>query len=267
MVSDSAFRDLYHPRLFWPVCKTGAQRRIRTGINQMVVAPLEWRLLKRWQHGTPLGAWIERDGLPRRSVHALYKSALTIDVQPLALNRFIRFNNKWRRRALSNRFIWDGDWDLQVKPFQETFQYRFIRDLWENRNDLTRSRRYTELTQMIRRGRPYRSYHKGVYLDTEAKVLQYLKIYLCFMRQIQQQGYHASLAPDAIGIGIDRRGAFVKISKGNHRLAMAQIVGLKKIPVLVGCVHRTWWERAKKAWGPHLQNKPPDLMNMLITAR
>jgi hypothetical protein len=49
-------------------------------------------------------------------------------------------------------------------------------------------------------------------------------------------------------VALDRQGKLIKINKGLHRLAMAQVVGLKKLPVRVRAVHRLWWN--KEVSGP-----------------
>ncbi len=233
--------------------RANVQKFIRECLQKVITRPAEELMFSLWQKKTSLGKWVEKAGLPRRSIEAHFQAALTLEVDPHSLNTLIAFENKYQRRSLGNRFIWDGDWDKNTRHFHDTERYRFLADIWEHRSDLTRSSRFQELTAMYRNKKPYSSYHKGVYLDTDSKVHRFLEIYLTFMKQLEQDGYNPSLAEDHIGIALDRKGHMVKINKGLHRLAMAQIVGLKKLPVCIRAVHRYWWntnnaEPGKKPW-------------------
>lgn len=245
MITESAFLSLSHPRLYAAMFRAGIQKGLREGFKKIIVCPYEDFLFKSWLRNKPPGRWAERMGLPRRSLEKYYKEALTLDVDPHSLNSLVVFENKFQRRKLGNRFIWDGDWDTSVTSFQDSFRYQFMADIWENRGDLTKSRRYQEMMQMIASGRPYRSYHKGVYLDTEQKVYRFLEIYIVFMEQLESEGYKSELSPDPLGVALNRNGQMIKINKGLHRLAMAQVVGIKSIPVQIRAVHRVWWERNK----------------------
>jgi len=227
--------------------RAAVQKRVRETFKAALGRPVEDLAWRMWKYGGRKGAWIEYMGLPRRSVEKWCGSTLTIDVPPESLDTLIAFGCKWRRRRLGNRFIWDGDWDCFTKSFQDTLRYRFLKDIWDNRHDLAQSNRFAELMDRCERGKPYRSYHKGVYLDSAEKILSFLDIYLAFMKQIQKSGYDPSLSADPVGAALDRRGRLVKINKGLHRLAMAQIVGVERIPVRVRAVHRFWWEKQKKA--------------------
>ena len=53
---------------------------------------------------------------------------------------------------------------------------------------------------------------------------------------------HPRRGKDALGVVISREGRILKINRGLHRLAMAQRLGLPKVPVQVRHVHRYWWD-------------------------
>ena len=248
LITESAFLELYHPRLYPAMLRAKIQKKTRQGFEKIIGRLLEDFLLGLWLKNHAMGKWVEQMGLPRRSMEKRFKQSLSHDVDPDSLNNLVSFKNKYQRRHLGNRFIWDGDWDTRTRHFHDTERYKFLADIWENRSDLSKSKRFHELANMYKNGSPYRSYHKGVYLDTEQKVYRFLHIYLTFMEQLGTYGYDRSLAEDPVGVALDRQGKLIKINKGLHRLAMAQIVGLKKIPVQVRAVHRLWWY--KEVSGP-----------------
>lgn len=243
LITETAFLSLYHRRLFFSMQGARIQKLLRESVKTVAVLPFEHFLLHIWQKNLPGKAWIERAGLPRRSMEKKYKDILSLEIEPGLMNNLASFKNKRQRRRMYNRFILDGQWDLHTREFNKTFRYLFLSDIWEHRCDLTQSRRYAELMKRCEQGKPYRSYHKGVYLNTGEKIHTFLKIYLTFMEQIQQHGYDPALTNDPLGIALGRNGNIIKINKGLHRLAMAQIVGLEKIPVKIRAVHRLWWEK------------------------
>ncbi|WP_052507116.1 hypothetical protein [Desulfonatronovibrio magnus] len=243
MLSEKDFLTLGHPRLYFSMFWAGLQRAVRQKCKHLVVQPVENTLLSLWQYNHPFGSMVQNAGLSRRSIEQRFARQIRLLVPVCLLTDLVKFDSKYERRRLANRFIWDGDWDESIVDFTRSFRYRFMADIWQHRDDLTKSTRYKELVSLIAEGRPYRSYHKGVYLDTEQKVVRFLEIYLAFMYQLQKNGYDDNLAPDPIGVAVDRNGRLVKINKGLHRLAMAMQVGLASIPVCVRAVHRIWWER------------------------
>jgi hypothetical protein len=248
LITESAFLELYHPKLYPAMLRAKIQKKTRQGFENIIGRFLEDFLLGLWLKNHSMGKWVEQMGLPRRSMEKRFGSSLSLEVDPNSLNNLVSFKNKYQRRQLGNRFIWDGDWDKRTRHFHDTERYQFLADIWENRSDLSKSKRFHELVSMYKKGRPYRSYHKGVCLDNEQKVHRFLQIYLTFMEQLGTYGYDRSLAEDPVGVALDRQGRLIKINKGLHRLAMAQIVGLKKIPVQVRAVHRLWWD--KEVSGP-----------------
>jgi len=53
-------------------------------------------------------------------------------------------------------------------------------------------------------------------------------------------GYVATGASHRIKILIDRNGDILEETKGRHRLAAAQIVGVASVPMQISHVHATW---------------------------
>ncbi|MDN3522073.1 hypothetical protein [Halomonas ramblicola] len=122
-------------------------------------------------------------------------------------------------------------------------RYRFISDLETHRDDLTGSEAFRKFKARLESGRPWRSHQKGVLLDSEERILTYLRVYLSFMDDMAARGFDAQRGKDDLGVAVSREGRLIKINRGLHRLAMAQRVGLDSVPVTVKAVHREWWQR------------------------
>ncbi|WP_104203713.1 hypothetical protein [Billgrantia saliphila] len=241
---DPAFAPLADERMYWPVQRTRLQWAVRQGFQAAVGDPIERLAFGLWKNQLPGGARVERLGLPRRAVERELGSALVLRVDPRQLIR----SRDWRgyakrQRPASSMFIWDGSWDLRRGDLRHSSRYLFVSDLDMHRNDLTESEAFQKLMSRLEAGRPWRSHQKGLLLDSEARILAYLNIYLSFMDDMAVWGFDDSLGKDELGVAVTREGRLLKINRGLHRLAMAQRVGLDEVPVSVKAVHREWWER------------------------
>ncbi|GHA87908.1 hypothetical protein [Modicisalibacter luteus] len=199
----------------------------------------------RWMTKARLADQVQAMGLPRRSVDKHLDSGLELRVDPCELLRLISipksFPIKSERRKATNVFLWQGDWDLTYADFRTTYRYRFIHDIWTNRSGLEQSEAYVDLNRMLAQGKPFRSHQKGILLNTPEKILQYLSIYIDYMKSMQRIGFDSTQGKDRLGVAIDRHGGIVKLNRGLHRLAMAQVLALEEITVRVRSVHADWW--------------------------
>ncbi|WP_243737168.1 hypothetical protein [Halomonas ventosae] len=229
--------------MYWPVQRARLQWAVRAAFQSYVGIPLERLLFGAWAHGLPGAAQVERFGLPRRIIERELGSDLVVRVDPRQL---IRSTHWWgvpkHRRPSPTVFIWDGRWDLRRGDLRLGSRYRFISDLDEHRHDLTGSEAFHAYKARLEAGRPWRSHQKGVLLDSEARILAYLGVYLSFMDDMAVRGFDAWRGKDALGVAVTREGRLLKINRGLHRLAMAQRMGLDSLPVMVKAVHRKWWQ-------------------------
>ncbi|MDT8878297.1 hypothetical protein RSO68_02305 [Halomonas saccharevitans] len=196
-----------------------------------------------WLHRMPGAAQVERFGLLRRVVEKELGSNLVVHVNPLDLIRITHWRGVPKHhRPSSTTFIWDGQWDLRRDDLRLKSRYRFISDLDEHRNDLTCSESFQHFMSQLEAGKPWRSHQKGVLLDSQARILAYLRVYLSFLDDMAARGFDAGRGKDQLGVAVSREGRLIKINRGLHRLAMAQRLGLPSVPVAVKAVHREWWE-------------------------
>ncbi|WP_148254173.1 hypothetical protein [Aidingimonas lacisalsi] len=256
--------ELYDPKLRWAMQRSRWLYWLRDSVSSYTVRPAEDWLFKQWLEERPLSHRIEAMGLPRRSVETYLDSKLDITIDPaklvysMSLKR--SFTDRRERRGASNRFIWQGDWDLMRFDFQTSQRYRFISDIWQHRSNLGESSSYQHFVQQLKSGKPFCSPHRGVLLNTSMRVCHYLTLYLGYMDVMARSGFDATRGKDRLGVAIDRQGRILKLNKGLHRLAMAQVVGLDKIVVRVRAVHVDWWREVTQ--GAHGQ----EALNRFVAA-
>ncbi|MHB0774449.1 hypothetical protein [Halomonas sp. WWR20] len=241
---------LYDPRLRWSMLRTRWAYAARESFTARLVRPVEDRLFERWLKQGPPGRQVEAMGLPYRSVSAYLGPVLELHVNPCGLKRSLSMkasfpNGRDRSRAAS-AFIWKGDWDLTRYDFREGSRYVFIQDIWQHREDLARSASYRQLLQRLEADKPFRSHQKGILLNTPDKILEYLQVYIGYMEDMAGQGFDKGLGKDPLGVVIDRHGEILKVNRGLHRLAMAQVLGLDEIVVRVRAVHELWWQQVTR---------------------
>ncbi|MGY6563440.1 MAG: RNA polymerase sigma factor [Halomonadaceae bacterium] len=244
---ERAYPPLFDPTLRWRMLRSRTAFRLKEGFKRSLGRPLEDKLFQRWLDDKRGSAWLEAQGLPRRSMEAYAGERLDLEIDPTALTRGLNFPesfpNPVQRRKISNFFLWPGPWDQVTHRLADTHRQRFIRDIWTHRLDLTASESHAQLMAELAEGKPLRSHHQGVLLNTQARVLTYLERYRLYMEDMFCFGFNPALGKDPLGIAIDSHGGMIKSNKGLHRLAMAQTLGLERVTVRVRAVHRSWWER------------------------
>jgi len=268
-INEKAFYELTNFRLYPKFLKKNLEKRFKKIAKHLIGLKIEYFLYRQWEKETRFSDIIEKKWLPRRAVEHYHGDVLKLEVNPLTLTELTDFKNKKERRYKERHFIWDGDWDIETTTFKNTFRFRLLSDIWRHRENLKQSEYYQEFTEMLKERTPYKSYntyHRGVYLDSEEKIYKFLQIYLIFMKQMQEFGYDETLTNDPLYVAVTRNGALLKTVKGLHRLAMAQIVGLDKIPVRIMGIHRIWWDANTKGL-KRQKDRIPKALEHLITKR
>ncbi|WP_432415245.1 hypothetical protein ACRHM7_00250 [Chromohalobacter israelensis] len=241
---DPAFAPLEDPRMYWPVQRARLEKLGREGLESLLGVPVERGLMQLWRHELPGAAWVERIGLPRRAVEWQLGQGLVLHVDPCRLICGTNWKGyPHKLRPTSSAFIWDGEWDLRRGDLRQGSRARFIADLAAHRDDLTRSDAFATYMARLKAGKPWKSHQQGILLDSEARILTFLRVYLSFMDDMAVRGFDSTRGKDMLGVAVSREGTLIKINRGLHRLAMAQHLGLPSVPVAVKAVHRQWWER------------------------
>lgn len=244
--------ELADPSLFDPILAPRMRLsriavRSRQCLDHCLMQPLGRSALAAWMHQLPGAQHIERWGLPRHSLEIRFQDALEVDVVPrhliLNMNYPKSFPDRRIRHGIGKRLLWDGDWDQRLEPFTTSRRLHFIADIWEHRRNLLHSRSYHQLAEQLARGNPIASHSDGILLDRPERILAYLRRYLLYMESMACFGFDSQLGKDPLGVAIDRHGRLVKINKGLHRMAMAQVLGVPEVTVRVRGIHRLWWQQ------------------------
>lgn len=240
-----------HPLLYDPAIRRRMLRSriafiFNRGFKRYLGRPLEDWLFRRWLSNKPGSAVLERKGLMRRSVEAYLGDKLDIQLDPYRLQRGLNypasFPDRTLRRAVSNLFLWSGDWDLPTPLLAETSTQHFVSDIWQHRLNLSNSDSYAELLMKLEQQGQLRMHHQGILLNSPERILDYLNHYRFYIEDMSCFGFKAEQGKDRLGVAIDRNGSLIKIRQGLHRIAMAQTLGIQRITVRVKAVHQNWWQ-------------------------
>gem|GEM_PF-549752 len=238
------------PSLFDPILAPRMQLsrfafRAKEAFNRHLGMRLETAALALWRHQAPGSRRIEATGLPRRAIENRYADALDVNVDPRALLRQVNyprsFPDRRLRHRIGGRLLWHGNWDLPLTHALASRRMHFIADIWEHRRDPAHSASFHQLAERLARGKPVASHSEGMLLDRPERILAYLKRYLLYMESMACFGFDEGLGKDRLGAAVDRHGGLIKINKGLHRMAMAQVLGVPSVRVRVRGIHRQWW--------------------------
>ncbi len=244
---------LYDRRLRRRMLRSRVAYLAKMAFQHALGRPFEDFLFRRWQRNREACRTLEQQGLPRRSLESALGERLDLEIDPRRLVRGFSypdgFPDRLERRKASNLFLWEGDWDRPRHYLADSGHVRFIQDIWRHRLAPEESDTFQQLEASRLSGNPMRSHHRGMLLDSRERILEYLRLYLLYMEDMACFGFDAGAGKDRLGVAVDRRGQLIKINKGLHRLAMAQVLGLPRITVRVRSVHRAWWDEQTRDCG------------------
>ena len=155
----------------------------------------------------------------------------------------------------SIHYVQAGDWDLKKAPLADKLQQRFVRELLASDSDFQDLPCFSEyLARVEARGVT----HQEALQIVGQKADSVKGLY----RDLQAHGYksQAELGKssrnkfntwyDEIRISIDRNGEYILNGSGNHRLAVAQVLGLERVPAVLIRMHYQYFmdshEKTKK---------------------
>lgn len=129
-----------------------------------------------------------------------------------------------------NGLLRRGHWDRNVFPFTDHAAYELLQCLIDSGFD-----RDTGLAALVhyytRRGQPRPAERAARKLD------DYLAKYGAIARDMERHGYRPYMTRDEIGIALARDGSAVKVSGGNHRLALARLLALPEVVAEIRFAH------------------------------
>lgn len=165
----------------------------------------------------------------------------------------------WARLPLG--FIQDGDWDVdfvgrRLSIFEEPYQgcvkemtHRTIRQLFVEEVDVRECEQYRYMEEQARRGR----YELTYGCQNEEEIDQYFARLLAAYSSMRRHGYKTQRElggqGDEIRLLVTRDGEWCLGNGGNHRIRMAELLGLECVPIVVAAVHEGWARRCVATYG------------------
>ena len=128
-----------------------------------------------------------------------------------------------------------GQWHRRTEPFDQHPIYALLEHLLDE--ERSRSEHVEALHRYYRaRGKTEDQAEEKIARSLD----KYLERYRGLARNMAENGYVAGLGKDEIGVAIGPDGEFIKVANGNHRLAVARLVGIPQVVGEIQFVHRDW---------------------------
>jgi hypothetical protein len=163
------------------------------------------------------------------------------------LRRWYGWGGGWKTaqrhltRNLYGRFVAGGDWDRGAEPFDDL---PVITQLFKERMPPEETDLYQRQLQRIQAGEL--AWTKGS--RTQSELDEQFAGLIRTYETIRVTGYRTQAelglqGGDEIRVCVDRRGRLCVYSGGSHRLAIARLLDLPRVPVIIGRVHALWVEQ------------------------
>lgn len=166
---------------------------------------------------------------------------------------YYSFKNYWQRKRrfeslinlITNKYDFikrlyfiPGDWDMAAIPFKNYHTYKHMEEIHSKNYDYQKTEHYKELIAKIEIGEV--PTYKHIKMKSKEDVIDsYFKWYIKIFKNMEQEGYISNKGSTSI-VAIGRDGDLIKVIRGRHRLAIAQILGIESITVKVDYIHPEW---------------------------
>lgn len=128
-------------------------------------------------------------------------------------------------------------WIMETRPFSALPASVFLSELWAAQGDYTQTARYRDIMADLDAGRIVRMESKGYTITSTSDAARYFEDYVALLRSMAAEGYVAGRAVDDMLVMVGRDRKLVKESRGRHRFAAAQVVGVPSVPVRISHIH------------------------------
>lgn len=133
--------------------------------------------------------------------------------------------------------IWDGPWDFFKRPFCKNIIYRTASEVVENIPYHKTAIFKSVKTGLRSKNTAHSTYKRLISLRDRLLEEGYQSQYqLDYLDKMQHMG-RVSIPKHEIVVGMDRNGKLIRLVGGKHRLAVAQHIGIKRIPAILSLVH------------------------------
>jgi hypothetical protein len=165
--------------------------------------------------------------------------AYTATVNPRAI-KYVRRSGDWPGYVKWWPLLaCGGDWDLgqEYPPFRE----EQMRQLFVDAVPYRETDRYRQMLAELEQHGHTRFLPR---CHSVEEIDRYFEGVIALQQRIKTEGYRqrsaASAAAGEISIRIGRDGGLIKYGEGTHRLAIARVLQIPKVPVVVDLVHWQW---------------------------
>lgn len=161
---------------------------------------------------------------------------------------------------LSHWFLDGAEWTSALVPLEPSEVHLEMEAIFQPEDRLHQTVAYQQLLAVAALGRP--QIHNGVRLATPELIRDYFQHYRTLRQSIEQHGFlprqhvsreiagafastsvrsgRAELKEREVSVAIAADGELVRIVGGHHRTAIAQRLGLRRMPVQIRLVHTQW---------------------------
>lgn len=211
----------------------------------------------------------------KQPAHPLKKMAISPDELT-----HLTTNGSFERTAMIGRVI-GGSWDTQTKPFENHHIFQGLKQRFDENKDWEETDYYQRSVEKINKGKSkYNCSTKDEFKNKRCKYLDDL------YESISENGYQDAKELDSnkydnnrtgenppygytvthnVGVNIARDGSLL-INHGFHRLSIAKILGIDRIPVCVIVRHKDWQQKRDNFAGQNFLPKEfishPDLQDL-----
>ena len=171
-------------------------------------------------------------------------SGLLLEIDPAVVTRFLRLESRKLRgapkamtaRTFNNkRYFGMVIADKALKPGKSLEECKHVQAMHQHFEE-GRDWSQTEYLKLYEKKYKKMERHGGESGDFKIFARKKLKKYDSIYRDIERNGYKQSASiEENIEVALDANGEFFLID-GRHRLVLAQLIGLKKIPVVVNLI-------------------------------
>lgn len=140
--------------------------------------------------------------------------------------------------AMARRFVVDGDWDLDTRAFD---LHPTVEELFVKRLPVRSTTAFRWMVEGLHAGDPIAARGCATLQEVEQRFAEVERLYTSMARDGYRSQARLGRPPvDEISVCIGRWGHPLLLRHGNHRLSIAKVLCLPRVPVLVRGVHREW---------------------------
>lgn len=237
-----------HARLATPLCSL--IHRLVVALDTRVRLPVDLRLKHLHDYRV-----VELDpALVQRTVHTGdWADPTGSDGRLGRLRRRLSLGGGWKHlqrhvtRNLQGRFIAPGDWDLASRPF---VLHPSVVQVFIDGAAPSDTAEHARLSGLVATGALARARGCRSAEDVDRYFVELHEL----RDAIREGGYRpqaalGAIVPDEIRVCIDRHGRPCLFGGGGHRLSIALLLGVARVPVVVKRVHPLWVEHWRRLAG------------------